>query len=145
MSWDISVQDLPLDARTVADIPDNFRPGPIGTRDEVIERIKHIFPQVNFSDKSWGMLDEPGLSVEFNMGAESISTGFMMHVRGGGDAAAAVARLLKHLQLRAFDLQTGDFFSLEAAQASFKEWQAYRDRVIPKVQANGTDLSTSSG
>jgi hypothetical protein len=132
MSWDISIQDLPKDVQNVADIPDDYQPSPLGARAEVIARIQEVLPEVDFTDPSWGMLDQPGFSIEFNMGAEEICDGFMLHVRGGGDAMATVALLLEHLQLRGIDCQTGDFFSIEAAQNSFEEWRAYRDRVIDR-------------
>ena len=130
MSWDISIQDLPKDVQSVEDIPDDYQPNPLGARAEVIARIQEALPDVDFSDPSWGILDQPDFSIEFNMGAEEICESFMLHVRGGGEAMTTVARLLQHLQLRGIDCQTGDFFSLEAARKSFGDWQAYRDRVI---------------
>ena len=136
MSWDISIQDLPPDAQSVADIPNDYKPAPLGPRDSVIARIHAALPDVNFSDPTWGMLDRPGFSIEFNMGAEEICDGFMLHVRGGGSAMETVADLLQHLQLRGIDCQTGDFFSIEAAKGSFAQWQAYRDRVIGQSDEN---------
>ena len=130
MSWDISIQDLPRDVQDVADIPNDFQPSPLGPRDAVIARIHEVLPDVDFSDPTWGMFVRPGFSIEFNMGAQEICSGFMLHVRGGSRAMEAIARLLQHLQLRGIDCQTGDFFSVEAAQGSFGQWQAYRDRVI---------------
>jgi hypothetical protein len=50
MSWDIFVQDLPRDAKTVADIPDDFKPAVIGARSEIISMIKEVVPTANFSD-----------------------------------------------------------------------------------------------
>jgi len=132
MSWDISIQDLPRDVQNVTNIPDDYLPSPLGSRDKVIARIHEVIPDVDFSDPTWGILDRPDFSIEFNMGVEEICNGFMLHVRGGVGAAETVARLLQHLQLRGIDCQTGDFFSLEAAQDSFDQWQAFRDRVIGK-------------
>jgi hypothetical protein len=130
MSWDISIQDLPADVKTVADIPEDYQPRPLGRRADLIARIQELLPDVTFSDQSWGMLDRPGFSIEFNMGAEEICDGFMLHVRGGSSAMDTVARLLQHLQFRGFDCQTGDFFSPPVAQESFKQRQSYRNQVI---------------
>jgi hypothetical protein len=47
------------------------RPGPLGTRAELISRIRELLPETDFSDPSWGILDEPGFSIEFNMGEEN--------------------------------------------------------------------------
>lgn len=51
-------------------------------------------------------------------------------------AMATVARLLQHLQLRGIECQTGDFFSVDAAQGSFAQRQAYRDRVMDQSDEN---------
>lgn len=130
MSWDILIQDLPKDAQSVEDIPDNFQPRPLGPRAEVIARIQALLPETDFSDPTWGLLDKPDFSIEFSMGEEDMCNSIMLHVRGGGEAMATIARLLEHLQLRAIDCQAGEFFSLEAGQGSFDQWKAYRNRVI---------------
>jgi hypothetical protein len=130
VSWDISIQDMPADVQSVSDIANDYRPGLLGTRDEVISRIQQVLPDVDFTDRPWGMLDGSGFSIEFNMGKEKVCNGFMLHVRGGGSAIATIEPLLKHLRLRGIDCQTGDFFTADAGQASFGQWQAYRDRVI---------------
>ena len=136
MSWDISIQDLPRDVQSIADVPDDYRPQPLGPRAAVIARIHEVLPDVDFSDPTWGMFERADFSIEFNMGAEEICDGFMLHVRGGGGAMETVARLLEGLQLRGFDCQTGEFFSIEAAKSSFGEWQAFRDRAIGQSDEN---------
>ena len=140
MSWDICIQEIPGDIGSLDDIPNDFRPRPLGLRSEVIARIKQTLPQADFSNPSWGVLDQPGFSIEFSMGSADVCDGFTLHVRGGGVAVATIARLLDHLKLRGIDLQIPDFFSPEAAEASFRDWQAYRDRVIhPESSKNSTD------
>ena len=69
MSWDIFVQDLPPDIRTAADIPDTFRPAPLGTRADLIQRIRAFATAVSFADPSWGTYDAPTFSIEFNLGS----------------------------------------------------------------------------
>jgi hypothetical protein len=130
MSWDISIQDLPREAKSVADIPNDYRPSELGTRSEMISRIQQILPEADFSDPSWGILDHAEFSIEFSMGSAETCRGIMLHVRGGGSAVATIERLLDKLKLRAIDCQAGDFFSSQAAEASFGQWQAYRDKVI---------------
>lgn len=39
MSWDISILDLPSDAVSVADIPDDFEPQPLGKRVDFIDAL----------------------------------------------------------------------------------------------------------
>jgi hypothetical protein len=105
----------------------------------LITRIQELLPETDFKDPSWGILDGKGFSIEFNMGSKEICDGFMLHVRGGGDiATTVVARLLQHLRLRGLDCQTGDFFQHDAAEESFRQWQAYRDVVIHKKDSDAS-------
>jgi hypothetical protein len=131
MSWDIFVHDLPADAKTIADIPDDFRPASIGPRQTVIAKIREVVPDANFSDPSWGLVDGEGWSIEVNLGANEECDGFAFHVRGGDEAAGVVAAIVEHLGLRAIDAQTGEFFVAgPEAVASLSKWRAYRDRVV---------------
>jgi hypothetical protein len=144
MSWDISIQDLPADAATVADIPSDFKPSALGLRSELIVRIQELLPDVDFKDPSWGILDGGDFGIEFNMGDDDLCDGFMLHVRGGGSTAmTVVARLLEHLKLRGFDCQTGDFFQNDAAEDSFRQWQEYRDRVVHKKDSDESSPSAA--
>jgi hypothetical protein len=79
-------------------------------------------------------LDRADFSMEFNIGEDEICEDFMLHVRGGGAAVEAIDQLLARLQLRAIDCQTGEFFSVEAAEESFGEWQRYRDKAIGSAE-----------
>ena len=136
MSWDIQVFDMPSHVRSISDIPAGFQAIPLGTRDEVIVRIKQVFPNAVFSSPSRGTCMFPGFEIEFSMGSKEICDGFGLCVHGGGNAVAAISNLLQHLQLRAIDCQTSEFFSPEAAEASFKEWQAFRDRGLREILKN---------
>jgi hypothetical protein len=130
MSWDVFVQDLPPDARAVADIPHDFRPGAIGRRSEVIEAIQQVVPDADFSDPSWGKIDRDSFAIEVNLGQDERVSSFVFHVRGSGNAPQLIDAVLESLELRAIDSGTGEIFSLEAAVRSFREWNDYRDGVM---------------
>ena len=131
MSWDIFVQDLPRAAKSVKDIPADFKPASIGKRSEIIDKIKEAVPTIDLSDPSWGLIGGDGWSIEVNIGNEEECRGFAFHVRGGDAAAGVVAAILQHLNLRALDSQKRDFFVAgEEALESFQKWRAYRNRVI---------------
>ena len=131
MSWDIFVQDFPAEAKTVADTPSSFRPSPIGSRSQIIDIITSVIPTADFSDLSWGLIDGQDWSIEVNLGQEEDFRSFALHVRGGDAAVGAVAAILRRLNLRAIDSQTGEFFVAgESATESFQQWKRYRDRVI---------------
>src|SRR5688572_25868802 len=103
MSWDISIQDLPSSAKTIDEIPDDFRPASLGPRSQVIAEILAVVPDVDFSDPSWGLLNRATFSIEFNMGSKDVCEGFMLHVRGGAGAMLLIDQVLKALGLRGID------------------------------------------
>jgi hypothetical protein len=130
MSWDILVQDMPAEAKVVADIPDHFKPKPLGLRSELISRIVALVPEADFSDPSWGLIDGPDFSIEVSLGPQETVSGFSFHVRGGDAAAGLVSEILASLSLRAFDTTTGEFFQPSTAVESLRKWRAYRDRAV---------------
>jgi hypothetical protein len=130
MSWDIYIQDFPLTARSVVDIPGDYHPSPLGNRSELIARIREVVPSADFSNPDWGVYEAHGYSIEFNMGSSEICGSVMLSVRGGGDPVPIIGRLLDHLQTRGIDCQSGEFFDTETARESFGAWQRYRDQVV---------------
>ncbi len=132
MSWDIFVQDLPPDARTIREIPDQFKPSPLGARSALIQQIRSIARSADFTDPAWGRLDAPTFSVEFSLGSEELVRSFALHVRGDDAAAGFVSDLLAHLGYRALDPQSdsGVFEPGRVADASIRRWREYRDRVV---------------
>ncbi len=87
MSWDVFVQQLPEGVRHVADIPDDFVPGALGTRREIVAGIRDVFPKVDFSDPEWDRVERRGFSIEVNMGADDPVMSFALHIRGDRSAA----------------------------------------------------------
>ena len=131
MSWDIFVFDMLRGAKAVEDIPADFKQAPISRRSDVIAGIRQVVPEADFSRPSWGSIEGDGWSIELNMGDEEECDGFAFHVRGGDAAVGVVAAILSHLDLRAVDSCTGDFFAAgPESLESFRKWRAYRDRVV---------------
>jgi hypothetical protein len=135
MSWDIIVSDFPRAATKVADIPKDFRSNSLGSRDEIIKKIQQIIPTSNFSEPSWGLIEGNGWSIEVSLGDKLECHDFSFHVRGGDEAVFVIAAILDHMDLRALDCQTGEFFSPGSeALASFKKWREYRNRCVDGSQ-----------
>lgn len=131
MSWDIFVQDLPNEAQTIDDIPDDFVPQPIGKRSEIIQKILEVVPFADFTDPSWEIIDGPDYAIEVNIGKHEIVDGFAFHVRGGDTGAGIVADILGHLNLRAIDPNSeSSFFERESAVQNLRKWRDYRNQVI---------------
>ena len=131
MSWDIFVQDLPAEAKTVADIPRDFRPAPLMAQSTLIERIRRVAPEADFRDQAWGRIEGPRFSIEVNIGDTDPVIGFVFHVRGGDLAVGVVADVLERLGLRALDPGScSGFFERDTAVASLTAWRSYRDQVL---------------
>lgn len=132
MSWDIFVQHLPSGVDSVGDVPEDYVPGPLGSRDAIISAILSVAPASDFRDPSWGKLEGPGFSIEFSLGEHQIVTGFAMHVRGGDLSVQVVQAILKVLGLRALDpgSPTGIFDPDGASLDGLGLWREYRNRVL---------------
>jgi len=111
MSWDIFIQDLP-NVRTANDIPDGFRPKPIGERTDLLSRIRRVLPMAEQQDSDWLFAKAPGidLSLQLHMEDENLVRYIVVHVHGGDLSATSVAAVLRELGLRGMDTATGDLF-----------------------------------
>jgi hypothetical protein len=131
MSFDVFVQDLPSNARTVADIPHDFAPQPLGSRAEILAGILRAAPEADFCDPAWGKIEGAQYSIEVNIGPEDPVTSFAFHVRGGEGALLVIANILAQLQFRAIAPGTkSGFFDLSELGVAYAKWQAYRQQVI---------------
>ncbi|MGL4302532.1 MAG: hypothetical protein ACRCS5_07485 [Sphingomonas sp.] len=130
---------------TIDEIPDDFQPSSLGTRQALIGKIQEIFPTADFNNPGWGIIDGQGWSIEVNIGPETECNGIMLHVRGGEGAVEAVTAIFDHLQFRAIDLQTGDFFEPRRAMSSFEKWTQYRDQVTTSQPSPPPEAKKRSG
>ncbi len=132
MSYDLFVQDLPEETRTIADIPGGFEPKPLGRRSDFVERIRQVVPEVDFSDPSWGVIEGDGFSIELNMGEDEELDSFAMHLRGGEKGLFLAWTILDALGLQALDPQSdGGLFCLgPGSQEGFARWKRFRAAVI---------------
>ncbi len=132
MSWDVLVQDLPPDALSVDDIPDDFDPQPIGSRSWILHGIRAVVPFADVSNPAWVSIEGDDFSIEVNLGQAEEVESFTMHARGGDLAAFVIADILGELRLRALDPQaaSGIFTSGSDAADGLHRWRAYRDRIV---------------
>ncbi|HUA65513.1 MAG TPA: hypothetical protein VME24_06680 [Alphaproteobacteria bacterium] len=107
---------------------------PIGSRHEIIVKIREIVPTAVFPDKSWGQIAGPGVEVEVRLGDHEIVRDFAFHIRGSEASAACVADILRHLKLRAVDSQSGEFFELDRTADGVEKWKACREQILAQKQ-----------
>jgi hypothetical protein len=115
MSWDL------LLTKSSTGGADASKPTALGPLPEVIARIQQSIPEVDFTDPCWGMLEHDDVSIEFNMGSEEICAGIMLHVRGGGAPAIPITKLMKDLDLSAYDPQEDRELTLEEVREALGE------------------------
>jgi hypothetical protein len=111
MSWDIYIQDLPAVA-SIADVPDDFSPRPIGEREAIITKVLEAIPFADLVDRDWLFIkaNEIDISIQLHL-EDGEQVRFMVaHVHGGEQSAACIGALLRHMGLRAHDTITGDLF-----------------------------------
>ncbi len=129
MSWTVSVlggkEPPPLDH-----LPDDWRPEPLGSGEEVRRRISAHLPGVDWSDPAWGLYGGDGFTFEFNVGREEPVESFAVHVRGGGDAVADLLRFAVPNGWHLIDWSTGEYIDPRSpSEAGWVGWQAYRDKI----------------
>jgi hypothetical protein len=129
MSWDLFIQDWGS-YKNLDEIPDNYNPSPIGTRTEIIRKIKGLIPEVNFSDPSFGVLDMSEFSIEFNMGEDEEQDSFILHVRGNEKVVPLIAHILKELELKAADGSDELLEDFESLKEAYERWTGYRDEIF---------------
>jgi hypothetical protein len=136
MSWDIFVQDFPVEAKTIEEISPNFEPRPVGQRAQIIECIRTVVPDADFSDPSWGSVEMPECSMEIDLGESEEVLDFAFHVHGGEMAPGVVLKILRRLNLRAIDNGTGQFLDEATAVLGFEAWREYRDQALATSKMN---------
>ena len=94
--------------------------------------MKKAEPTIDFSDPSWGKLENEHFTIEFNMGDEEEMSSFAMHVRGNELAVPCIGNILSELGLKALDGSTSGFFNIEGSKVNMKEWIDYRNNVLKK-------------
>jgi len=135
MSWDVLIMKEKYDF----DAPEENQSGiaPLGKRDEIIKKLTHCIPNLDYRDETWGILNDEGYSIEFNTGDEEIADTIMLHIRGGGtvmDTIQLVCETLDAYALNTSDCTYIDFKQPDRAQESWEQFQQYRDKVINKVK-----------
>jgi hypothetical protein len=123
MSWDVFVLNLG-GKRPPGDAADAEPVGPLGPAAKVRKRIAKQLPGVDWSDASWGVYEGDGFTIEFNVGDDDPIDSMMLHVRGGGDAIAALLRFANPNKWALLDCTTSEF--LDPDDPSAEGWEGFQ-------------------
>ena len=130
----------------VEQMPGDWRGEVLGSQTEVREKISAVLPEVDWSNPTWGILEGDGFSFEFNVGSEDPFDGFMIHVRGGGPAIIPLLRLAEATGWYLLDCSQGEWLHhCKDPEAGWVGFQAYRDKVISKLQKRAEPDASSNG
>jgi hypothetical protein len=139
MSWDVSVFASDSPPPPVAEMPADWKGAMLGRAAAVREAISAALPGVDWSEPTWGRFEGNGFSFEFNMGKDDPVDGFMIHVRGAGDAVSSLTELASTCGWYLLDTSTGEWMHhAEAPEAGWEGFQAFRDSVVKRVSKKET-------
>jgi hypothetical protein len=131
MSWDVHVIKLDDLIRSLDDLPADFEEPPMGTAAEVRAAISRSFPETDWTDAAWGIVDGGPFAIEFNLGTDAVVTSFGVHVHGSGDPVRPLLAMCVANAWRALDVQTTKLIdSSDPDRSSWARFGEWRDRVI---------------
>jgi hypothetical protein len=138
VSWDIFVQDLPSNIRSMSEIPADFVPGTLPvTKSQIISAIRAVAPFADFPNQTWGTIKSgKRCLIEVSLGKDEVLKGFTFHVHGGDLSVIVIAEVLQRLSLRALDPGSeSGVFEGDASAASFERWRHYKNEILTKGSA----------
>jgi hypothetical protein len=135
MSWDMIAFVVPPEIKVVADFPPGYEPRPIGSREEVLAKIRGLFPSAEFQETATGFIFGEDHSVEVYLHKDDPVKYLSLSLHGGEAGMAIAVAIVNHFGLRAIDCQETKFLDRGTeAQKSFRTWSAYRDRVVAEYK-----------
>lgn len=125
---------FPKDIRNLEELPNDFKPTPIGKREQVIEAIRSEVPTATLDTFGSLTIDSRDYTISASLGTNDFCTDIMFEVHGSESAAYVIQRILKRLDVRGWDTGGNQFLDLEGDPTTgFKQWSKYRDHVRDKV------------
>lgn len=129
MSWDVMIVNLGGKSPSLEALEEDDGE-PLGASDDVRQRISAHLPGVDWTGPTRGIFEGDGFSIEFKLGTDDPIANMMLHVRGTGDAIAAIIAFARPLGWSVFDCSLSEFLDLEdPTGAGWEGFQAFRDRV----------------
>lgn len=130
MSWNLYLLKEKFDSSTVR--PD-YHPPTLGKRSDLISKLKHILPNLNFENESWGILEENGYSIGFDMGNKEYVDTIRLEIRGSGKPIKIIQTIMADLKWECYDFSSGKFMELgNLRDDNWLNFQNYREKTINK-------------
>ena len=132
MSWDVMFMDLPKTINRLDEIPEDFEPGSLCSRDAYEKMVFELFPDIDENDdRSWMSLTGDGYSIEFSAGSDDPVESLVLHVRGREAPMNVIKKICDYTGWKAIDTTLGIFLDFDHDPGKgFYQWKAFRDRVV---------------
>jgi hypothetical protein len=139
MSWHVFAFKFADDIRSISELPSDWELKPIGKASDIRDWIQEVIPIVDFTDPARGVIKTSEFVIEVGLGDEETLNSISFRVVGNAAAAThAISDILRRMDVRGYDVSTGELFELESAIDSASRWMEWRDRVL-KDQTNNPD------
>lgn len=107
MSYDFSIINWKGKGKPIRNKEGDFDCAEIGKANDIRQRLTQAFPEIDFSDPAWGILDCGDDLIEFNIGKSESIRRLMVHTHDPEQAAPLIAELCQQNGWSAYDHQTG--------------------------------------
>jgi hypothetical protein len=128
VSWSVLLMNLPAVANS-DEIPKDFEFVPLGTREEVIARIRQVAPDADFTPHERVDVESDDYHIELFLGEEDPVKGIVVSVTAG-DGVAMVRHLLDHLAWPAMDIDSGQIYAPETDEARAGAWRRWCEQIF---------------
>jgi hypothetical protein len=130
MSWDAVIFNKTGLPASFENLPDGWKPAPIGTPKEVKTQISEVI-EVDWSSPSYGTLVAEEFVIEFNLGKGPILDTIGLRVVGGGNPMPVLVGLCRSKDWALFDIRTSELIKTDQqATKSWGQFTEWRDRVM---------------
>ena len=131
MSWDVLVHASELTPPPVREMPDHWKFSTLGMAADVRAKLTAAFPEVDWTDPRWGIVQTQDYTYEFDVGENDPIDHVMVHVRGIGDAVSPLLRLSRQFNWHLLDCSAGEWIHhMNDDQAGWVGCQALRKRIL---------------
>ena len=131
MSWDVLLMKFGQPYESVAEIPDDATPLPLGSNGEIRSSVSRFFPGTDWSDEAWGIFNSPIGSIEFNLGKDVPATSMMLHVRASNEIVPPIVAMCQERNWSALDCSDGELLNhSNNPAAGLEAWREYLGQVL---------------
>lgn len=132
MSWDVMVFHVTGDVQDIEDMTEHQMLS-LGSQQKVIDTFQTLFPDIDFTDPTWGILRRNEYSIEFNMGPEEEVQSIMLHIRGGDTVIDVLRTIHNETGWKLIGDEEGIMDFDNHPEKGLQQWREYRDQVMNDI------------